>query len=118
MHTVLIEAAARGRAHQEQRECDKGDKKSALGVQEHVLADGQPEDVLRGLQRKAEPPHVVAEDLQPWGVHLLGLALTTRNETTRVCLRTAAGDHNWVCVALYQCSAGPGDGKRPTDCTP
>ena len=37
---------------------------SALGIQEHVLADGQPKDVLRGLQRKAEPPHIVAEDLQ------------------------------------------------------
>lgn len=35
----------------------------SLGIQEHVLAHGQAEAVLRRLQRKAEAPHVVAQSL-------------------------------------------------------
>jgi len=35
----------------------------ALGVRKHVLADRQPELVLRRLQREAVAPHVVAQDM-------------------------------------------------------
>lgn len=61
---MLVEQAAGRLKH---AASSKGTGQSALGIQEHVLADRQPEDVLRGLQRKAEPPHVVAEDLHSGG---------------------------------------------------
>ena len=51
------------------QQCRNDDlSRDALGVQEDVLTNRQPKCVLWRLQRKAEPPHIVAEDLAAAGV--------------------------------------------------
>ena len=47
---------------------DDGMCESALCIQEDVLTNGQPKLVVWRLQREAEPPNIVAENLEAAGV--------------------------------------------------
>ena len=47
-----------------------------------MLADGQPEDVLRGLQREAEPPHIVAENLRDGIKEVFATAVTASSPSS------------------------------------